>query len=371
VRFGVIGGSLGGLITAHALRAAGFTAEIYERATGAVKLRGAGMGLQEPLADYIRENSIADPTAMTTKALTRKVFDRVGTLVSEQSFAQSTTSWEALWKAFMRVTPDGTLHRGFTLQSFKDDGFGVALHFENGETRAVDYLVAADGVNSVSRLQLLGREPTYAGYVAWRGVVDEADAPDSAMAMLEDSSAFCQIPHGLFLAYLIPGANASVLRGSRYLNWVWYRPVASGKDLDSVMTDNEGTRREFSVPEGLANESALAELRSAAVADLPPAFAEIFSATRHPFVQPIIDFDLDQMVFGRVSLVGDAAFVIRPHTAASTYKAAIDGITLAQSFGSSAEPEIALVGWEGRQLALGKHLLRSGQAAGKSIMGRV
>ncbi len=370
MRFGVIGGSLGGLITAHALRANGFPVEIYERSTGSVKLRGAGMGLQELLADYVRENGIADPVEITTKTLTRKVFDQTGVLISEQPLVQSTTSWEALRKAFMQVTPPETLHRGFTLQSFEQSGLGVELNFENGETRRVDFLVAADGVNSASRLQLLGREPTYAGYVAWRGVVDEADAPTSAIEMLENSSAFCRIPHSLFLAYLIPGPNASVSRGGRYLNWVWYRRVPSGKALDDVMADKYGSRREFSVPEGLANEQALAELRLVGSRDLPAAFAEILAATANPFLQPIIDFDLDQMAYGRTALVGDAAFVIRPHTAASTYKAAVDGISLARSLGRAAEPERALASWEAEQVAFGKNLLRSGQAAGKSIMGQ-
>ena len=74
--------------------------------------------------------------------------------------------------------------------------------------------------------------------------------------------------------------------------------------------------------------------------------------------------DINQMVFGRVVLIGDSAFVVRPHTAASTYKAATDGISLAESLKSGSDLLGALQGWEIGQIQFGKRLISSGQMMG-------
>jgi hypothetical protein len=42
------------------------------------------------------------------------------------------------------------------------------------------------------------------------------------------------------------------------------------------------------------------------------------AATRKPFLQTIQDLSVRRMAVGRIALVGDAAFIPRPHTAAST-----------------------------------------------------
>ena len=55
---------------------------------------------------------------------------------------------------------------------------------------------------------------------------------------------------------------------------------------------------------------------------LPPTFRRLVEVTQEPFVQTIHDLAVPKMAFGRVCLTGDAAFVPRPHTAASTAKAA-------------------------------------------------
>ena len=71
------------------------------------------------------------------------------------------------------------------------------------------------------------------------------------------------------------------------------------------------------------------------------------------------------MTFGRVALIGDAAFIPRPHTAASTAKAAANAIALAESLVKhNHNVSKALKSWEPRQLAYGNQLLASGQQMG-------
>jgi 2-polyprenyl-6-methoxyphenol hydroxylase-like FAD-dependent oxidoreductase len=71
------------------------------------------------------------------------------------------------------------------------------------------------------------------------------------------------------------------------------------------------------------------------------------------------------MVHGRELLVGDAAFVPRPHTAASTAKAAGNALALGRASQEFPDDiDLALKGWEPDQLGLGRDLERSGRALG-------
>jgi len=75
-------------------------------------------------------------------------------------------------------------------------------------------------------------------------------------------------------------------------------------------------------------------------------------------MQTIFDLSVPKMAFGRVCILGDAAFVPRPHTAASTSKTATNAMALANSITSSSNVNAveALKSWEPSQLELGNYL---------------
>jgi 2-polyprenyl-6-methoxyphenol hydroxylase-like FAD-dependent oxidoreductase len=63
--------------------------------------------------------------------------------------------------------------------------------------------------------------------------------------------------------------------------------------------------------------------------------------------------------------VGDAAFIPRPHTAASTAKAGANALALGRALQEFPDDiNAALKEWEADQLALGRHLEQSGRAVG-------
>ena len=77
------------------------------------------------------------------------------------------------------------------------------------------------------------------------------------------------------------------------------------------------------------------------------------------------------MAFGRACLLGDAAFVLRPHAAAATAKAAADATTLAAALtADSGDPDAALRAWETRQLKHGQDLVDHGVDLGKRSVER-
>ena len=72
-------------------------------------------------------------------------------------------------------------------------------------------------------------------------------------------------------------------------------------------------------------------MRAAAERLLAPQFREIVRLIDEPILQPIYDLETPRMAFGRVAIIGDAAFVARPHVAAGVSKAADDAAALADA----------------------------------------
>ena len=204
----------------------------------------------------------------------------------------------------------------------------------------------------------------YAGYVAWRGMVPESDVDPSVAALFGDAVNYNVHANSHILIYPIPGLDGSVEPGKRLLNFVWYRNYLEGPELDDLLTDNTGKRRELSVPPGAVTDHHVAELRAVARARLPTQFAHVVTAVGEPFLQTIYEIEVDQMAFGRVCLLGDAAFAMRPHAAAGTAKAADDAWSLCAALEGAGDVAKALTLWEPAQLELGKKLTIRNRAVG-------
>jgi len=81
----------------------------------------------------------------------------------------------------------------------------------------------------------------------------------------------------------------------------------------------------------------------------------------------VYDIGVPRMAFGRICLLGDAAFAVRPHAAAGTAKAAADGWALAAGLtAAGGDVQAALTRWERGQLALGRSLLARCREIGDS-----
>ena len=103
---------------------------------------------------------------------------------------------------------------------------GVTAIFADGTRIEGDLLIGADGVHSTVRARAFpaAPAPVYAGYVGWRGVIDETAVPQEARGELFESYAFYLPPREMFLAYLQPGADDDLTPGRRRMNWLWYHP---------------------------------------------------------------------------------------------------------------------------------------------------
>jgi 2,6-dihydroxypyridine 3-monooxygenase len=316
----VVGGSLGGLTTALLLRDLGCNVDVFERSDSTLSGFGAGIVVHEATMRYFRTHGDTGAESLEVPATFFRYLDARGAVIHEEPSPYTFTAWSTLYRNLLELFGREHYHHGHVLTAFDQNGEGVNVRFANGRTGRFDLLVCADGVLSTARAQLApGIEPAYAGYVGWRGTVEEARLSPESAELLRDSITYGVIEQSHVLAYPIPSPGAA---NGRLLNFVWYRNVAPGPALDELMVDRDGRPRQISLHPGAVQDRHLAELRAAATAQLPPPLAEMVSAAESPFVQVIVDVSVDSMAKGRVCLVGDAAFAARPHAAAGTAKAA-------------------------------------------------
>jgi 2,6-dihydroxypyridine 3-monooxygenase len=247
---------------------------------------------------------------------------------------------------------------GHEVVSRRESTDSVTITLAGGSRHEADLLVCADGVGSTFRgLLLPGAHRRYSGYVAWRGMVPERALDPATRQELGDAISYHVYANSHILVYPIPGPDGSVRVGERLVNFVWYRNYLDDDDLDDLLTDTSGERREISLPPGAVRPHHVTELRAVATARLPSRLAEVVLAVRDPFLQVIYDLEVTQMAFDRTCLIGDAAWVARPHAAAGTAKAAADGWALAEALAAHDTVPEALAAWEPGQMDLGRQLV--------------
>jgi 2-polyprenyl-6-methoxyphenol hydroxylase-like FAD-dependent oxidoreductase len=83
-----------------------------------------------------------------------------------------------------------------------------------------------------------------------------------------------------------------------------------------------------------------------------------------------MDLACPQVVFDRTILMGDASFVIRPHTAASTSKGIAGALALAQELRQQQTLSKSLENWQKSELDRGSILMSYGQGLGGRSQGR-
>jgi 2-polyprenyl-6-methoxyphenol hydroxylase-like FAD-dependent oxidoreductase len=253
-------------------------------------------------------------------------------------------AWEGVYRLLRDAFPRAHYHRGRGVASFSQTEEAVVAHFSDGSIATGDLLVAADGIRSTIRQQCLPDiVPLYSGYVAWRALIPEIAFPPDIHRELFEYMTFCLPPGEQFLGYPVTGPNDDLRPGHRRYNVVWYRPAEVTTELRYLLTDDTGTTHAISIPPPLIRREAIAAMRSAAERLLAPQMREVVRLIDEPILQPIYDLETPRLAFGRVAIVGDAAFVARPHVGAGVAKAADDAAALVAALeGTEVEPALKL-----------------------------
>lgn len=335
----VVGGGIGGLSAAIALRRAGVAAEVYERAPELREV-GAGISLWPNATRQLRRWGLLDDVLRRGfRFTTGEMRDARGAVLARTPLPPSDAPSVLIHRADLHAVlchalPPWAVRTGAELRGFRDVVDGVEADFGNEGTAEGPFLVGADGLRSAVRAQLLrDGEPVYRGYPVWRGVAPAGAVEATTLAeSLGRGLRFGTVPIG----------------GGRVAWWATANEPADADD------GAEGRKRKL---------------------------LRLFDGWHHPVPQLIQATPEDEILKngtydrapvrdwgrGRVTLLGDAAHPTTPNLGQGGCLAIEDAAVLAGCLARNADVPAALRDYErqryGRTARMVRESLRYGQVA--------
>ena len=325
----IAGAGIGGLTAALAALRRGLEVEVYEQAP---ELREVGAGLQlsangtrvfyelgvgEALKALSCEAAGKEIRLWNTGE-TWKLFDLGKVSVERYGYPYFTVYRPDLLNVLVRAVGRERIHLGAKCIGFAQTAESVELHFEHHPGVTGDVLIGADGVHSVIRQALFGRDrPEFTGIVVWRGIVAMEKLPKHMARMVGTN-------------WVGPGAHVVhyPLRAGKAMNFVG---ALERSDWQVESWSARGTTQELATDFVGWHEDVQALIRNI---PLPHRWALM---TRAP---------MERWTDGRVTLLGDACHSMVPFLAQGAVMAIEDGFILARALSSSIDVPTALLRYE-------------------------
>ena len=316
---------------------------------------------------FLREIDRRDVLQSGVVARERIFLDWNGGIQRIVQAPQAQMSWDLLFQAWRDQIPSQYYHLASGTASVSTSQDYAEIYMSDGSAHRADIVIGADGIGSAMRAMVAPDfRPRYAGYAAFRGLSPERELPEQSADLVSDRFTFFDAPGLQYLGYTVAGADGSTQPGERRYNWVWYRQLTP-RQFAKALESSDGEQRSFSAPRGGLSKKTEEELRAAARAQLPAVLSQIVIQENFPFLQGIFDYEAPVMYRGRVALLGDAAFVVRPHTAMGVSKAAADAMELRDALVEEASVGAALQRYSARRMIVGSQIARYGQRLGESL----
>ncbi|KAF2268898.1 FAD/NAD(P)-binding domain-containing protein [Lojkania enalia] len=352
----VVGADVGGLATALALHAAGFTdIQIYEASSNLIML-GVGINVQPSAVLILRNLGLLQALeAIAVKTSDLNYYNRHGNpIISEPrglnagykvpQFSIHRGEFQMLLlSAVKERLGNGSIHLKHTLSSFQQpNDSSITASFshkdstEDPTTVTADILIAADGINSTARRILYPSEGPPRFSAACSGV--DAGHADQK-----------------FIAYPISARSAA--NGKSMVNWIAELRVRSKDDPDMTPPESDWNK---SVPkERFAGPF---ERWSCGGLDM----ADVIAQTDRVYEFPMSDRDpVPHWSFGKLTLLGDAAHAMYPIGSNGASQAIIDAECLAKCLTKSPEDLVsALVSYQEERLPATAKIVMANRANG-------
>ncbi len=364
----IVGASMGGLTAAILLGQLDIEVRVFERFAPDSGPRGAGIGVDLDLIAAITGDVEHIPPHLLLRE--RRVIVDGGS--HAERFELPVTAYHLL-REFLaeRVAPRKRSAPAEVSRVELHEVEPLKIQVGDGRPQPFDMLVGADGSRSVVRDVVVGErlEPEYAGYVLWRGLLDEAALSDAARASFFGTPALHIVPHARqhFIAYPVPGARGELGEGERRLNWGWYYGVDEerlGAELGLFRGDRSLS---FGIPAASCSTAIRDDLRAsveplwpAAIHEVIQRSIEVEAVTLHPIHELVVP----RLVRSGAVLIGDAAHLGSPITGSGVRTAMYDALVLVRSLVDLQEIDAALGVYETRRLPLARAMVEQGRSVG-------
>ena len=362
----IIGGSMAGLFAATALLKKGWDISIHEKVPVPLSGRGAGIATYDELADLVFK-ATNNNNVLGTTAKSRVSLDINGKIINSYDYPQVYTSWQYLFSILREQISNDDYFMGDDCIKIEQNEDKAIAFFENGKKKETDLIIVANGIKSELRTYVDNKAyPQYAGYVGWRGVVNEEEISKKSLETLSNYF-IVVLPYNQQIAsYPIAGEGKNPFKiGERRINWIWYKPVPQ-TSLQEIFLGKSGKQFEDGIPPNEIREEILNDLFKEAEEKLPPQLVELVKITKQPLIQPIFDLQSIKMKNGRVVTIGDAAFTARPHVGMGVTKAAMDAFTLSEYLEDSSNLD-DLDKWEHSRLKESQFIVNRSRKLGQYL----
>ena len=362
----IIGGSMAGLFAATALSKKGWDISVHEKVPVPLSGRGAGIATYDELADLVFK-ATNNNNVLGTTAKSRVSLDINGKIINSYDYPQVYTSWQYLFSILREQISNDDYFMGDDCIKIEQNEDKAIAFFENGKKKETDLIIVANGIKSELRTYVDNKAyPQYAGYVGWRGVVNEEEISKNSLETLSNYF-IVVLPYNQQIAsYPIAGEGKNPFKiGERRINWIWYKPVPQ-KKLKEILLGKSGQQFEDGIPPNEIREEIVNDLFKEAEEKLPPQLVELVKITKQPLIQPIFDLQSMKMKNGRVVTIGDAAFTARPHVGMGVTKAAMDAFTLSEYLEDSSNLD-DLDKWENSRLKESQFIVNRSRKLGQYL----
>ena len=346
----VSGGGIGGLAAALALLKRGFKVQVFEQAEQIGEI-GAGIQLG-PNAFHA-----FDALGVGDKARSRAVYTdhmvmhdaideyQIGKLETGEAFRQRFGNPYAVIHRVdihtsllegVQESPNVEFFTSTRIEKIEQDGNTVTAIDQNGKRWVGQALIGADGGKSVVRAQYVNDPPRVTGHVVYRAVIDKSEFPEDLQW------------------------NAASLWAGPKCHLVHY-PLRGGEQYNVVVTFHSRKQEEWGVTDGSKEEvqsyfqGIAAKPRQ--LIDLPKTWRRWATADREP---------IGNWVYGRATILGDAAHPTTQYMAQGACMALEDAVTLGEALRvHNNDWEKALALYQKSRVARTARIVLSGREMGR------
>lgn len=331
----IVGAGIGGLAAAVALRTAGWTVRVLERASSPREL-GFALALAPNALKALRELGLADTViARGAEVHTFEVRRLDGAFLKRVNFVDRGTDSRsvvtlrpALHGALLDAIPASSLFLNHDVRDLTTAAGEARVTLADGSRASAGILVGADGVGSAIRRALHPSEPPprRSGYHALRGVTHNA------------AHELARVNVTVFLGDGIEAGFAQASATAVY----WYLSIVD----------------DYAPPGAMA-----AEVLERGLRGMDPRAAAIARAARPEDIrlEPLYRrAPLSEWGRGPVTLLGDAAHPVLPHTAQGAALAIEDAVALGIVMRKAGDPASSLRDYERVRSRRTRHVVRAG-----------